>query len=138
MPRYSFGGRELLRAAQRFENDLLDEIADIVYRTARLIESEAKSRAPVNIGNLRVSIGIDKKSDFKYEVISAANYSVWIEYGTGIYATDGKGRKTKWSYYSEELQRWVTTNGSKAQPFWFPALEIGERYFYSELRRLGL
>lgn len=138
MPRYRFGGQELLRAARRFEEGLMDEIADVVYQTARLIEAEAKSRAPVNMGNLRASIDINKITDHKYEVVSAANYSVWIEYGTGIYATDGKGRKTKWSYYSEELQRWVTTNGSKAQPFWFPALEIGERYFYSELRRLGL
>lgn len=138
MARTTFGGHDLLRAARLFEANLLEKIEEVVYNTARLIESEAKARAPVNLGSLRASIESEKIDRFKYKVISAANYSIFVEWGSGIYASMGNGRTTPWTYYSEELQRFVTTRGSKPQEFWFPAIEIGERYFNREMRNLGL
>ena len=44
---------------------------------------------------------------------TAVSYGVWHEVGTGIYASDGTGRKTPWSYYdSEGVQHW--TRGVRA------------------------
>jgi len=47
-------------------------------------------------------------------------YAVYIEYGTGIYAENGQGRTTPWSYVNR-LGRWVTTEGNPAQPFIRPS-----------------
>ncbi|UTQ10089.1 hypothetical protein NMK97_03340 [Bacillus amyloliquefaciens] len=62
-----------------------------------------------------------------------ADYAVYVEYGTGIYAEEGGGRQTPWVYYDTKLNRWVVTRGMRAQPFWNPAVDEGMRYFASQM-----
>ena len=138
MARISFNGRQLLRAAQRFEEGLLDEISDIVYETARLIKTTAQALAPADDGSLRDSIEMKMLGKYNAVVIVGADYAVWVEHGTGIYAENGNGRRTPWTYFSTKLGRYVTTEGMKAQKFWGPAVDAGQEYFKTEMRRLGL
>lgn len=138
MARITFGGRELLRAARRFEEGLLDKISDIVYETARLIQTQAKALAPVDDGSLRDSIEMKMLGKFNAIVTVGVHYAIYVEYGTGIYAQNGNGRRTPWTYYSLKLGRYVTTEGMKAQQFWGPAVDVGQEYFKTEMRRLGL
>lgn len=138
MTRISFGGRQLLRAAQRFEQGLLDEVSDIVYETARLIQTHAKALAPHDDGSLTDSIEMKMLGKYNAIVTVGVHYAIYVEYGTGIYAENGNGRRTPWSYYSVKLGRYVTTKGMRAQPFWGPAVEAGQDYFMNEMRRLGL
>ncbi|UKJ44291.1 HK97-gp10 family putative phage morphogenesis protein [Lysinibacillus sp. ACHW1.5] len=138
MARITFGGRELLRAARRFEEGLLDKISDIVYETARLIQTQAKALAPVDDGSLRDSIEMKMLGKFNAIVTVGVHYAIYVEYGTGIYAQNGNGRRTPWTYYSLKLGRYVTTEGMKAQQFWGPAVDAGQEYFKTEMRRLGL
>lgn len=138
MARIKFGGRELLRAARRFEEGLLDKISDIVYETARLIQTQAKALAPVDDGSLRDSIEMKMLGKHNAVVTVGVHYVIYVEYGTGIYAQNGNGRQTAWTYFSTKLGRYVTTEGMRAQPFWGPAVDAGRDYFETEMRRLGL
>lgn len=47
---------------------------------------------------------------------------VYLEYGTGIYAEDGSGRKDAWSYVGSDGE-WHTTRGMPAQPHVRPAFD---------------
>lgn len=138
MAKITFGGRELLKAAKRFENDLLEKVSDIVYETARLIQTHARALAPADDGSLKDSIEMKMLGKYTAVVTVGVHYAIYVEYGTGIYAENGDGRKTPWTYYSVKLGRFVKTEGMKAQPFWREAVDIGRDYFVTEMRRLGL
>ncbi|MDI1796975.1 HK97 gp10 family phage protein, partial [Staphylococcus aureus] len=69
-------------------------------------------------------LGFLKESiDFRFEnngltgVINVgAEYSVYVEYGTGIYATKGsRAKKIPWSY-KDANGKWHTTKGQAPQP----------------------
>ena len=49
-------------------------------------------------------------------------YAPYVEYGTGIFASEGNGRDTPWSYQDDE-GNWHTTVGQKPQPFLKTALD---------------
>nr|WP_162920115.1 HK97-gp10 family putative phage morphogenesis protein [Paenisporosarcina cavernae] len=134
----SFGHKALERALKRYGEDILEEVRRIIIETASIIRARAKLLAPVDDGNLRDSIEMEISSDGLSAVVKVtAHYAVYVEFGTGIYAVEGNGRKTPWTYYSEKLGRFVVTSGMRAQPYWFPAIDEGQRYFRSEMRKLG-
>lgn len=136
--RVTFGSREIQRAVSRYGDDVLDEIKRIVVNTAQLIQSTAKALAPVDDGALRDSIEMEIMSGgMKAKVTVGAEYAIYVEFGTGIYAAEGGGRATPWTYYSDKLGRFVTTRGQRPQPYWEPAIDAGKRYFRTEMRRLG-
>ncbi|WP_337983740.1 HK97-gp10 family putative phage morphogenesis protein [Lysinibacillus sp. C5.1] len=119
MARITFSGWKLLRAAQRFEEGILDKVSDIVYETARLIQTEAKALAPVDDGSLRDSIEMKMLGKYNAVVTVGAHYAIWVEWGTGIYAQGPGGSRAKkipWTYYSLKLGRYLTTEGMKPQP----------------------
>jgi len=141
MARITYSGRQLMRAAQRFEEGLLDKVSDIVYETARLIKTEAQALAPVDDSSLKDSIEMKMLGKYNAEVTVSVGYAIFVEFGTGIYAEGPGGSRAKkipWVYYSEKLGHWVTSSGIKAQPFWGPAVDAGSDYFKTEMRRLGL
>lgn len=132
------GSRSLRKAVATYGDIVIDEVKDIVVSTAQIIQSTAKSLAPVDDGNLRDSIEMEIFGDgLMAKVTVGASYAVYVEYGTGIYAVGGDGRKTPWTYYSDKLGRYVTTRGMSAQPYWEPAIDAGQRHFRSRMRRLG-
>lgn len=51
---------------------------------------------------------------------------VYLEYGTGIHAVNGDGRKTPWTYYDEETDQFFRTHGMKAQPFAQPGFDAAK------------
>lgn len=62
--------------------------------------------------------------DTKNECAIGTNleYAPYVHQGTGIYATNGDGRKTPWSYMDDE-GNWHTTLGQHPQPFLTSALD---------------
>ncbi|HBJ02732.1 MAG TPA: hypothetical protein DDY89_22075 [Lysinibacillus sp.] len=141
MARITYSGRQLMRAAQRYEEGLLDKISDIVEETAKLIKTTAQALAPVDDSGLKDSIMMEMVGKYNAVVTVGVNYAIWVEFGTGIYAEGPGGSRAKkipWVYYSEKLGHWVTSSGNKAQPFWGPAVDAGGDYFKTEMRRLGL
>ena len=82
-----------------------ENFVDGVKKGCLAVEATAREKAP------KVS-GI---------VFTPLEYAPYIEYGTGLFAEDGDGRKTAWSYQDDE-GKWHTTSGMRPQPFMRPAL----------------
>ncbi|WP_240458701.1 HK97-gp10 family putative phage morphogenesis protein [Virgibacillus sp. Bac330] len=132
------GLKQFERAVDRFEEKFINAVKRVVVETAELIQSQAQALAPVDDGNLKQSIEIRYfNRGLSAEIIVGAEYGIYVEYGTGIYALEGNGRKTPWVYWSEKLGRYVYTKGMKAQPYWTPAIELGSKHFERELNKLG-
>lgn len=74
-------------------------------------EGYAKLKTPVNTGRLRNSMTHTVKGNEVY-IGTNLSYAPWVEVGTGIYATDGQGRKSPWSY-KDSKGKWHRTKGMK-------------------------
>jgi HK97 gp10 family phage protein len=128
------------KAVSRFERNTIREVKRIVAETAEMMASQMKSLAPVSTidgGNLRQSISVDyEKGGLRAVITVGAEYGIYIEFGVGIYAEGGDGRKTPWIYWSDKLNRFVWTRGMKAQSFYRPSIEIGMNHFKNEMNKL--
>lgn len=126
------------RAIRRYGDNVIDEVKRIIVETAYIIHSNAQALATVDEGNLRDSIEVEILPDGMTAIVRVtAHYAIYVEYGTGIYAVEGNGRDTPWTYFSDKLGRFVTTEGMRPQPFWDPAIDKGQRHFRKEMRDLG-
>jgi len=88
------------------------------------VEGKAAALAPVDTGMLRKSIThriIDRVGYPVGQVGTSTEYAAYLEFGTGIYAKNGDGRKTPWAYKNDN-GKVVWTHGNKPQPFLTPAL----------------
>jgi len=90
---------------------------------AALVTRRAKQKAPVDLGHLRSTIQPDRPNPNEADVISHADYSIYQEFGTGIYAENGEGRKTPWVYFNEKTGEFVKTKGNKPHPYMRPAMD---------------
>ena len=80
-------------------------------------EGYAKDGTPVDTGRLRNSVTHQVEDSEKAVYIGTnVEYAPYIEFGTGIYAEDGQGRQTPWSY-QDEKGVWHTTSGAKPSHF---------------------
>lgn len=132
------GNADMQKAIRKYGENVLDEVKRIVVETAYVIHSNAQALATVDDGNLRDSIEVEILQGGMMAVVRVtANYAIYVEYGTGIYAVEGNGRDTPWTYYSDKLGRFVVTEGMRPQPFWDPAIKKGQRHFRKEMRDLG-
>ncbi|MGG3624396.1 HK97-gp10 family putative phage morphogenesis protein [Bacillus gobiensis] len=138
---YGFGNVGFERAISRFERHVINEVKRIVAETAEIMVSQMRALAPVaeiDGGNLRNSIDVKYLNGGLTAVITVtADYAIYVEFGTGIYAENGNGRQDPWVYYDEKQRRYVFTRGMHAQPFFRPGIEGGSRHFEREMRRLG-
>lgn len=71
-------------------------------------EGFAKRSTPVDTGRLRNSITHAVRGDDVYIGTNVQPYAVYVELGTGIYASDGKGRQSPWGYYDRNGKYHVT------------------------------
>lgn len=89
----------------------------------------------IDTGNLAGSIKhkIEKKGDnFVLYVFTDVEYGIYIEYGTGIYAENGMGRKPGW-YYQTPDGKYHFTEGLTPTPFLRPAYDDNVGKFYEYL-----
>jgi HK97 gp10 family phage protein len=110
----------------KFEN--IADSADVeqaMGKACALVERTAKQKAPKDKGTLRNSITskIEKEgSNIKGIVFTPLEYAPYVEFGTGLFAEEGNGRKTPWAYEDEETGEKIFTRGQKPQPYLRPAL----------------
>lgn len=115
--------------------DALDETANLALEEAiGELESQTKRNTKVKTGKTKASWEHKVDSD-KHEAYVGSNYenAIWEEFGTGIYAQNGNGRKdVPWTYRDEKGQ-WHRTSGKKprrALQRAFKSTKNGiERYF---------
>ena len=109
----------------------IDSLVDIpgiesaMGKCVALVERSAKQKAPKDTGALRNSITSEVKSDgtdIVGIVFTPLEYAPYVEYGTGLFAEAGDGRKTPWLYEDEETGEKIFTRGQKPQPYLRPAL----------------
>lgn len=100
----------------------ITKVQDSLSKATLLVEKEAKQNAPKDTGALRRSI-TSKVEGLEGTVFTPLEYAPYIEYGTGLFAEAGNGRKkVPWNYKDDE-GNWHSTSGMKPQPFMRPALD---------------
>lgn len=71
-------------------------------------EGYAKKLTPVDTGRLRNSISHAVSGDDVYIGTNVQPYAIFVELGTGIYASDSQGRQSPWGYYDRDGKYHVT------------------------------
>lgn len=110
---------------KRFLKELQGKELRYVASGGELIKSNMQTRAPKDSGNLINSIKTEsfvEEGRAVSETGPTADYAVYVEYGTGVHAVNGQGRKTPWTYQAPD-GKWYTTIGAKAQPFAEPGFQ---------------
>lgn len=113
-----------------FEN--LGSIADTINlaptmnKAVLILERAAKQKARHgNTGLLKTTIKSEvevSEADVKGIVYSPLAYAPYVEFGTGLFAVNGNGRKdVPWHYQTADGE-WHSTNGQAPQPFMLPAI----------------
>lgn len=99
----------------KLENLANLNVSKALNRACLVVENEAKRLCPVDTGDLRSSITHEVNNDVGI-VGTNKEYAPYVEFGTGIFASEGNGRDTPWSYQDDKGE-WHTTVGQKPQPF---------------------
>lgn len=98
-----------------------------------LVERSAKQKAPKDTGALRRSI-TSKVEGLEGIIYTPLEYAPYIEYGTGLFAEKGNGRKeVPWNYQDDE-GKWHSTSGLKPQPFMRPSLDENRQKIVDTLK----
>ena len=90
-----------------------------------IVESAAIDKAPRKTGALRRSIKSKVEltgNSIEGIVYSPLEYAPYQEYGTGLFAENGNGRKTGWAYEDEKTGETIFTRGNRPHPFLRPAV----------------
>lgn len=83
MSRYVQGIDDMIKYIKRIEKEQEADVKKAIRQSAYLLEAQAKALAPVQSGYLRESIKTHiKDGGLSAEVISHAEYSLFVEYGT--------------------------------------------------------
>jgi len=89
----------------------------LVRKVSTTMQKEIKFWTPVEYGRLRNSIRVySGNGGMSAQIRTSVPYAVYVEYGTGIYAEGGGGRKTPWVYYHRRWG-WTKTRGQRPKLF---------------------
>ena len=90
-------------------------------KSCLIVEAQAKVNCPVDDGQLRQSIGSEVKGNIG-AIGTNVEYAPYVHQGTGIYAVNGDGRKTRWKFQDAKGE-WHSTIGQPPNPFLERALD---------------
>lgn len=113
---------EFIRSLKDATAKMVLDMENKVEKACLAVEAQAKKNCPVNEGVLRASITSETEvttSEIVGRIGTNEEYGPYVHNGTGIYAKDGNGRKTPWTY---EVKSGVKrghyyTVGQKPKPF---------------------
>lgn len=102
---------------------LVDEqkINKALGKACAVVERSARQKAPKDTGELRRSIE-SKVEHLEGVVFTTEEYAPYVEFGTGLFAEEGNGRKDVPWHYKDDKGNWHTTSGMHPKPFMRPAL----------------
>lgn len=102
-----------------------------------LVEGAARQKAPKKTGDLRrhmESRVLDRGAEIVGEVYNNLEYAPYAEYGTGLFAEGGNGRKdVPWFYEDEKTGETIATSGQRPQPYLRPALHENRKAITKKL-----
>ena len=105
--------------------DDVREMTSAMQDACNLVEGAAKDKAPKDTGALRRSITSNVEvtgNSIEGIVFTPLEYAPYQEYGTGLFAENGNGRKTPW-VYMDDKGNYHYTRGQHPQPYMRPALQ---------------
>jgi HK97 gp10 family phage protein len=143
------------------ESEVKKEFRDVVSVNALEGRNEAVKKAPAAFGKLRQQIGIESSNDYEKKVVSNADYSAYVEFGTGgkvdvpsewqQIANEAKGKSGK-SFEDglEAIKEWcrlkgkdqaaaypilisVIRDGQEPRPFMYPAWQKVKEQFKKDI-----
>lgn len=109
----------------------LDAISDpaamvpAMKQACLLVERSAKMKAPKGNGELGRSITSEVEvapGEVRGIIYTPLDYAPYVEYGTGLFAEAGDGRKDVPWHYKDDKGEWHSTSGQHPSPFMRPAL----------------
>ena len=102
-------------------------VEDGLAEAAKKIEAAAVEYCPIDTGQLSLHITY-VVSNLTAVIGTNTEYGPYVEFGTGLYAIDGNGRKTPWIYTDEATGEKIWTVGQYPQPFLYPAFAENKDY----------
>lgn len=133
MAKVKYGDWDLVAELENYQEEMEQWVKKGIAKTVNKIYNTAVALAPFDLGYLKESINFTyKDGGFTGVIEVGAEYAIFVEYGTGIYATGSGGSRAKkipWAYEDAKTGKWVWTKGQKAQPFWSPAIDEGRKTF---------
>lgn len=132
MAKVKYGADSLVVELERYQKNVEKWAKKGIFRTTLKIYNTAVHLMPVDTGFLRQSTTIDFENGGLTGVVKIGSmYALYVNYGTGIYATKGsRAHRIPWTY-KDPNGKWHTTYGQMPQPFWEPAIDAGRKVFES-------
>jgi hypothetical protein len=114
-----------------FLKELQGKQVSFVAQGGQAIRTEMVMRCAVDSGKTAGSIQTeeyvtDGGAESETGCATDSKVPFYLEYGTGIHAVNGDGRKTPWTYYDEETDQFFRTHGMNAQPFAQPGFDAAK------------
>ena len=113
--------RALEQSCDEAEKLVLDILVQNMELTLDHVAGKAKEKVGVGTGALRAdtrSLGVEIVGDEVHGAVgNSLEYAIYHHQGTGIYASDGNGRKTPWVYEDPKTGEKIYTRGSKPNPY---------------------
>ena len=136
------GLEKLIKALENVTPNIQPKVNALVEINAQDIVADAKRKCPVDNGDLEQSIGSERISDNTFRVATnmtkLAPYGAVVEYGSAPHVIKPKNGGylkfkigDKWIYTKE-----VNHPGTRAQPFFFPAVFKGRAKFTEDIEKL--
>lgn len=121
------GLNELMKKLQQTRSDSNTVVERGLLRAGNKIRNKAVLLCPVDTGELRNSIQVEKTAPLTVAVGTNKEYSPFVEFGTGTQGDPAVPHTTKeyWRYQDENGE-WHTSHGQPAQPFLRPAIDEEE------------
>lgn len=119
---------------REFEKSIDDAVKEYEKRFRRnmqtaadVVANKAKQNVGVDTGALRADIKtevVEKNGEVVGRVGNTLEYAIYHHQGTGIYASEGNGRKdVPWVYKDPKSGNFYKTSGTKANPYLRDAVE---------------
>lgn len=113
------------RAFEQSCDNSVNKMQELLMQNMELtldhVAGKAKEKVGVGTGALRAdtrSLGVEIVGDEVHGAVgNSLEYAIYHHQGTGIYASDGNGRKTPWVYEDPKTGEKIYTRGSKPNPY---------------------
>ena len=113
------------RAFEQACDNSVNQMQELLMQNMELtldhVAEKAKEKVGVDTGALRAdtrSLGVEIVGDEVHGAVgNSLEHAIYHHQGTGIYASDGNGRKTPWVYEDPKTGEKIYTRGSKPNPY---------------------
>ena len=113
------------RAFEQACDNSVNKMQELLMQNMELtldhVAGKAKEMVGVGTGALRAdtrSLGVEIVGDEVHGAVgNSLEHAIYHHQGTGIYASDGNGRKTPWVYEDPKTGEKIYTRGSKPNPY---------------------